>query len=72
MENGNIGLQVVVASLPTQERSDIMQKEKWVVTTESGYRKEWNTEKDAIEDEKMIENCIFHPIAYIHKENTEK
>lgn len=49
-----------------------MQKEKWVVTTESGYRKEWDAKKDAIEDAKMIENCIFHPIAYIHKENTEK
>lgn len=36
-----------------------MQKGKWVVTTESGYRKEWDTEKEAIEDAKNDRKLYF-------------
>lgn len=45
-----------------------MKKEKFVVTTESGYRKEFDSMKEAIEDAKYVENSILHPIAFIHKE----
>ena len=45
-----------------------MSKEKFVVTTESGYRKEFDTMKEAIEEAKLIENSILHPIAFIHTE----
>ena len=45
-----------------------MNKEKFVVTTESGYRKEFNTMSEAIEDAKFVENSILHPIAFIHRE----
>ena len=45
-----------------------MGKVKYVVTTEYGDRKEFNTMKEAIEEAKLIENSLFHPIAYIHKE----
>ena len=45
-----------------------MKKEKFVVTTESGYRKEFDSMNEAIEDAKFVENSILHPIAFIHKE----
>ena len=45
-----------------------MEKEKWVVSTEYGDRKEFHTKKEAIEEAKIIENSLLHPIAYIHKE----
>lgn len=45
-----------------------MSKEKFVVTTESGYRKEFDTIAEAIEDAKIVENSLRHPIAFIHKE----
>ena len=43
-------------------------KEKFVVTTESGYRKEFDSMKEAIDGAKFVENSILHPIAFIHKE----
>ena len=46
-----------------------MENVKYVVTTESGYRKEFNSMKGAIEDAKFVENSLLHPIAYIHKED---
>lgn len=45
-----------------------MKNAKYVVTTEGGYRKEFNSMKEAIEEAKFIENSLLHPIAYIHKE----
>lgn len=45
-----------------------MKKEKFVVTTESGYRREFDSRKEAIEEAKLVENSILHPIAFIHKE----
>ena len=45
-----------------------MSKEKFVVTTESGYRKEFDSMAEAIEEAKLIENSILHPIAFIHRE----
>ena len=45
-----------------------MSEEKFVVTTESGYRKEFDTMAEAIEEAKLIENSILHPIAFIHRE----
>ena len=44
---------------------------KFVVTTESGYRKEFSTMEEAIEEAKLIEDSLLHPIAYIHRENIE-
>lgn len=45
-----------------------MSKEKFVVTTESGYRKEFDSIAEAIEDAKFVENSILNPIAFIHIE----
>lgn len=45
-----------------------MNKEKFVVTTESGYKKEFDSMAEAIEDAKVVENSILHPIAFIHRE----
>ena len=45
-----------------------MSREKFVVTTESGYRKEFDSMAEAIEDAKFVENSILHPIAFIHRE----
>lgn len=49
-----------------------MKKEKFVVTTESGYRKEFDSMAEAIEDAKFVENSILHPIAFIHREVISK
>lgn len=45
-----------------------MGKVKFIVTTECGDRKEFDTMSEAIEEAKLIENSLLHPIAYIHKE----
>ena len=45
-----------------------MKKTKFVVTTENGYREEFDSMKEAIEEAKRIEDSILHPIAFIHKE----
>lgn len=44
-------------------------EEKWIVTTEGNFRREFDTKEEAIEEAKRIENSILHPIAYIHKES---
>lgn len=49
-----------------------MGREKFVVTTESGYRKEFDSMAEAIEDAKFVENSILHPIAFIHREVVNK
>ena len=49
-----------------------MSKEKFVVTTESGYKKEFDSMAEAIEDAKSVENSILHPIAFIHREIISK
>ena len=51
---------------------DNMSKEKFVVTTESGYRKEFDSMAEAIEEAKLIENSILYPIAFIHREVVSK
>ena len=45
-----------------------MNKEKWVVTTEYGCKKEFYTREEAIQEAKLIEESLLHPIAFIHKE----
>ena len=45
-----------------------MEKEKWVVSTDNGYRRECSTKEETIEEAKIVENSFLHPIAYIHKE----
>lgn len=47
-----------------------MQNEKWIVTTENGYRREFDTKEAAISDAEIVENSIFHPIAFITKQQT--
>ena len=49
-----------------------MRREKFVVTTESGYRKEFDSMAEAIKDAKFVENSILHPIAFIHREVVNK
>lgn len=45
-----------------------MKKEKWIVTTEDGYRREFDIKEEAILDAEIVENSIFHPIAFITKQ----